>query len=86
MQTFLMDAGSLIAATSNVTSDEEFDDYLNGITCVPPQIIPLLKDLVAHLGNEIDISLTHPAIGARVRLVGTGLNLIVKNALKYLPQ
>jgi hypothetical protein len=81
-----MDAGSLIAATSNVTSDDEFDEYISGISSLPPQIIPLLKDLVAHMGNEIDVSLTHSAVGARVRVIGTGLNLVVKNALKYLPQ
>ena len=81
-----MDAGSLIGATSNVSSDEEFDEYMNGLSNLPPQIIPILKDLVAHLGNEIDLSLTHPAIGARVRVVGTGLNLVAKTAFKYLPQ
>ena len=78
-----MDAASLIAATSNVSSDEELPEHLNNLK-IPPPVALLLKDLAAHLDNEIDISLTHPSIGAQIRIVGKGLNLVVRNLAKYL--
>lgn len=64
LQPLLMDAASLIAATSNVSSDEELPEHLNNLKVPSPAIALLLKDLAAHLDNEIDISLTHPSIGA----------------------
>jgi hypothetical protein len=78
-----MDAGSLIAATSNVSSDDELPEHLDNLK-IPPAVGLLFKDLAAHLGNEIDISLTHPSAGAQVRIIGNGLNLVVRNLAKYL--
>jgi hypothetical protein len=51
---------------------------------IPPALGLLLKDLAAHLGNEIDVSVTHPSAGAQIRIIGKGLNLVVKNLAKYL--
>jgi hypothetical protein len=83
LQPLLMDAGSLIAATSNVSSDDELPEHLDNLK-IPPAAGLLLKDLAAHLGNEIDISLTHPSAGAQIRIIGNGLNLVVRNLAKYL--
>ena len=58
-----MDAASLINATSNVSSDEEFPEHMDNLK-IPPHVALLLKDLAAHLDNEIDISFTHPSFGA----------------------
>jgi len=83
LQPLLMDAGSLIAATSNISSDDELPEHLDNLK-IPPAAGLLLKDLAAHLGNEIDISLTHPSAGAQIRIIGNGLNLVVRNLAKYL--
>ena len=83
LQPLLMDAASLIAATSNVSSDDELPEHLDNLK-IPPAAGLLIKDLAAHLGNEIDISLTHPSAGAQIRIIGNGLNLVVRNLAKYL--
>jgi hypothetical protein len=63
LQPLLMDAASLIAGTSNVSSDDELPEHLNNLK-IPGPVALLVRDLAAHLDNEIDISLTHPSAGA----------------------
>ena len=57
-----MDAPSFISATSNVNSDDDLPEHLNNLT-IPPAISHILKVLVDHLGDEIDIAAFHPQIG-----------------------
>ena len=54
IEPLLMDASSLINATSGVSSDDdaEYEEFLN--TAVPPPVAAILRVLNAHLGDEID--------------------------------
>jgi hypothetical protein len=53
-----MDADSLIGATSSV-SDEEFEQHLQNLS-LPPAIGHLVGVLVEHMGDELNLSITHP--------------------------
>jgi hypothetical protein len=80
-----MDAQTLIGATSHVSSEEdELEQHLDTLR-VPPAIRKLVKVLIAHMADEIDISIVHPQIGFQGRIVGEGLSLIVKNVAKFIP-
>jgi len=55
-----MDAQTLIGATSHVSSEEdELEQHLDTLR-VPPAIRKLVKVLIAHMADEIDISIVHP--------------------------
>lgn len=82
MEPVLVDAGSLIAMTSNVSSDEELDQYLDGVA-MPKGIVSLIKFLIKYLGDEITVQVLGKHIGARLRINGDGLNLLVRNAAKF---
>lgn len=82
----LMDAGSLIGATSNVASDEEFDSHIENLKTIPPPIAKLMGILVAQMGDEVTLSASHPQLGMLLRLNGEGLALILKTFVKYLPR
>ena len=81
IQPLVMDAMSLISATSNVSSEEEFDEYLQ--TEVHPPLAEIIRIAVEHLGDEVEFSFAHPQLGLKGRITGEDLALIVKNAAKY---
>jgi hypothetical protein len=54
-----MDADSLIGATSSISSDEEFEQHLKNLA-MPPAIGHLLAVLAEHMGDELNLSVTHP--------------------------
>lgn len=84
IEPLLMDALSLINATSAVSSDEEseYDEFLN--SAVPPPVAMILRAVQDHLGDEIDVEAITHNLGLIVRLQGKGLALLVKNASKYI--
>ena len=83
VEPLLMDAASLINATSGVSSDEdaEYEEFLN--TTVPPPVAAILRILNAHLGDEIDFQAVSHNLGVVGRVHGKGLGLLLKNASKY---
>ena len=83
IQPMVMDAGSLISATSNVSSEEEFEEYLNNL---PGALQTLVKMAVDHLGDEVEFSVCHPHVGVKGRVSGEGLGLIARNMAKYISQ
>lgn len=86
VQPLMMDAYTLISSTSNVSSeeDDELVKHLDGLA-IPPAIAHLIKVLIEHMGDQVCLSVTHPQIGMQARIIGEGLNLIVKTVAKYLP-
>lgn len=58
----LMDAKNLVDATSNVSSDDLLEEHFDSIQTFPP-LIKLLKALIKHMGDEIDLSVTHQHVG-----------------------
>ena len=82
IQPLVMDALSLISATSNVSSEEEFDEHLDNM--VPPPLASLIRIAMEYLGDEIEFSFAHPQFGAKGRITGQGLSLIVRNGAKYI--
>jgi hypothetical protein len=85
IESLLMDADSLIGATSSIGSDEELEEHLKNLK-VPPAIGQFLHTLIEHLGDEVNFSVTHPQLGLQARLTAkSGLKLIVKSIAKYLP-
>lgn len=62
IQPLLMDAHTLIGATSSVGSDEELEEHLDNLGA-PQAISHLLKVLIEHMGDEIGLSVTHPQLG-----------------------
>ncbi len=84
IQPLLMDADSLIGATSSIGSDEELEEHLKNLA-LPEAIGHLLKVLVEEMGDEIGVSVTHPQLGLQMRVVGEGLKLVVKSIAKYMP-
>jgi hypothetical protein len=84
IQPLLMDAHSLIGATSSIGSDEELEEHLK-VLALPESIGHLLKVLIEHMGDEMNLTITHPQLGLQVRVIGEGLKLIVKSVAKYLP-
>ena len=81
VEPILMDAATLISATSNVSSDDELEEYLTN--SVPPHIALIARILIKHLGDEINFTALHPHFGIRGRFHGDGLNLLIKNLVKY---
>lgn len=82
----LMDAFSLIGATSGVSSDEEFfEEHLPGLDA-PEAIVHLLRVLVEHMGDEVALTVTHPQLGLQMRLVGKGMKEVAKSVAKYIPR
>ena len=59
VQPLMMDANTLIGATSNVSGDEELEEHLNNLAA-PKAIAHLLQVLIEHMSDEIDLSITHP--------------------------
>ena len=87
MQPLLLDASTLIGATSHVQGEDEDElkDHIDNLG-MPPVISNLLKTLIKHMGDEIDISATHPQLGVQARITGEGLGQVLKTVSKYLPR
>lgn len=84
IQPLLMDADSLIGATSGVSSDEDFETHLANLD-MPPAVGHLIGVLCEHMGDELNLSVTHPHLGLQARLSAkSGLKLVVKTIAKYL--
>ena len=81
----LMDASTLVGATSNVSSDDELEDHLNNLK-VPDALAHLIRVLAAQMGDEITLTATHPQLGLQARLCGEGLAMVVKTVAKFLPR
>lgn len=81
VEPILMDAQTLISATSNVSSDDDLEEFLS--TSVPPHISLIAKILINHLGDEVNMTALHPSFGIRGRFHGEGLNLLIKALVKY---
>ena len=85
IQPLLMDADSLIGATSAISSDEEFTQHLDRLE-MPPAVGHLLAVLCENMGDELNLSVTHPQIGVQARLSAkSGLKLVLKSIAKYIP-
>ena len=84
IEPLLMDASSLINATSSVGSDDDAD-YEEFLTSqVPPPFGAVLRALNEHLGDEIELHAVSHNLGVIAKVQGKGLALLVKNASKYL--
>ena len=81
IEPILMDAATLISATSNVSSDDELEEFLTN--SVPAPIAAIAKTLIENLDDEINFVAVHPHFGLRGRLHGEGLNLVIKTLVKY---
>ena len=81
VEPILMDAATLVSATSNVSSDDELEEYLE--QSVPPHIALIARILIKHLGDEVNFTALHPNFGIRGRFHGDGLNLLIKTLVKY---
>lgn len=81
----LMDAKNLVDATSNVSSDDLLEEHFDSIQSSFPPLIKLVKALITHMGDEIDVSVTHQHVGLQARITGEGLSDILKTMCKYLP-
>jgi hypothetical protein len=83
VEPLLMDAASLINATSAVNSDEEseYEEFLNNN--VPPPFAAIIRALNEHLGDEIDFQVVTHNVGIVGRVQGKGLPLLFKNGTKY---
>ena len=79
----MMDASTLISSTSHVSSEDE-EELEEHLKTFPYGLGELLKILIEHLGDEIDFSVVHPQLGVKGRILGEGLNQIVKTAAKYI--
>lgn len=79
----LMDANNLVGATSNVSSDDQLEEHFESIQTFPP-LITLLKALIKHMGDEINLSVTHQHVGVQARITGEGLNDVLKTMCKYM--
>ena len=58
----MMNPQQLIAGTSNVGSDEEFEDHLKQLEA-PPAISHLLAALIENMSDEVNLTITHPHLG-----------------------
>lgn len=83
LQPLLMDALSLIHATSNCSSEEELPEHLKNLEA-PPALGHLLQILIDHMADEVNASVTHPQLGLQLRINGKGLALIIRNAVKFM--
>jgi len=81
---FMMDASTIVMSASKVHSDEDedFEEYLKEkFDAIQRNFI---KFACSHLGNEVDVSICHQRAGLKARLTADGgLNLLLKNALKF---
>jgi hypothetical protein len=83
IEPLLMDLQTLISSTSSVSSDED-DDLNEHLNTLPYNMGKLLRIVIDNLGDEVDFTLVHPQLGLKGRIIGEGLNLIVRNGAKYL--
>ena len=84
LEVAMIDAPTLVASTSNVSSDDDAELEEHITNSIPPQYAELVKLLIKHVGDNIHFSLVDRNIGLKGRLSGEGLNLIAKTGLKYL--
>jgi len=79
----LLDASSLITATSGKSfeNDEEYFKFVQERFPEPFGDVAVL--LAKHLGDEINFEILDQQIGLKGRITGEGLNLILRNGLKY---
>lgn len=78
----LLDAATLITSTSGKSfeNDEEFFESLNEL----PEPFNAISQLFArHLGDEVNFEVLDEFVGLKGRVTGEGLNLILRNGLKY---
>jgi hypothetical protein len=80
----MIDASTLVASTSQVSSDEEYDEFLTQV--VPPPFLPALTLLQKRLGDDLRVTVVDPHFGLTGRLQGEGLVQILRTILKYIPQ
>ena len=64
-------------------SDEEFDEHIKNLNA-PPALGNLLQVLIGSMSDEVNISITHPQLGLQGRVIGKGLNLLLKTITKYM--
>ncbi len=55
----LMDAHTLVGATSGVSSDEELDEHLKNLHA-PDAIKHLIEILISNMSDELKVTATHP--------------------------
>jgi hypothetical protein len=84
VEPILMDANTLIGATSSITSDEDLEEHLNTLAQNNGAVGLVLRILIKHLGDEIEFSALTPHIGVKGRIHGEGLNLVAKTLAKYM--
>jgi hypothetical protein len=79
----LLDASTLITSTSgnSFENDEEFFKNLNEVLPAPANEIAILFS--QHLGDEVVFEVLDEYVGLKGRIAGEGLNLILRNGLKY---
>ena len=79
----MIDANTLVASTSSVSSDDEYDDFVQN--ALPPFVSPFVALLSKHLGDDLRVSVADPYFGATLRLQGEGLVQILRTVVKYAP-
>jgi hypothetical protein len=84
VEPLLMDASSLINATSGVNSEEdaEYEEFL--ANSVPPPFASIIRAVNEYLGDEIDFQVVTHNLGVVGKLQGKGLPLLFKNGTKYI--
>ena len=81
VEPILMDAPTLVGATSKVSSDEELDEFLDNE--VPKPLAMVTRILMKHLGDEITFSALHPHLGVKGRVHGEEMHYLIRNGIKY---
>jgi len=79
----LLDAASLITTTSGKSFENEEEEFKNLEETIPAPFNEVALIFAKHLGDEINFEVLDKAIGLKGRISGEGLNLILRNALKY---
>jgi hypothetical protein len=82
MAPLMMNPDALISGTSNVSSEEEFQEHLKQLNA-EPAVGHLLQALIDSMADEMNVTVTHPQLGLQGRVVGKGLGLLLKNVVKY---
>jgi len=79
----LLDASTLITSTSGKSfeNDEEFFAHLE--ETIPPPFTGIATLFSQHLGDEVNFTVLDEYVGLKGRVTGEGLQLILRNGLKY---
>lgn len=78
----LLDAATLITSTSG-KSFENDEEFFASLSELPDPFNSIATLFAKHLGDEVDFEVLDEYVGGKGRISGEGLNLILRNGLKY---